>query len=146
MSLFEDLGKQVLGNVLGGKSAEGGGSGGGVNWMQIVMSLINQSGGIEGLLAKFQSAGLGDIVNGWIKQGPNPPVSPDQVKEAFGPDLQNAAAEAGTDVNTAAKGVADVLPKVVDQLSPSGQAPSGEMLQEAMKALMASGGLGKLFG
>ena len=52
--------------------------------MQIVQTLMTQSGGLDGLLAKLQQGGLGDIVQSWMGNGPNLPVSAEQITQALG--------------------------------------------------------------
>src|SRR5689334_7316931 len=46
------------------------------NLMSSVAGLLQGSGGIQGLMQKFNGAGLGDLVKGWVSTGPNPPASP----------------------------------------------------------------------
>ncbi len=60
-----------------------------------LLGLINHPsvGGLAGLAQKFQSAGLGHLVSGWISNGPNPAVSADQVQKALGSDQIAAYAQ-----------------------------------------------------
>ena len=50
------------------------------------MQLINnpQIGGLSGLAQAFQNGGLGEIVNSWIANGPNLPVSAEQLQSGNG--------------------------------------------------------------
>src|SRR5689334_6342121 len=66
--------------------------------LQSVMGLINspQIGGLHGLMQIMQSKGLGDIASRWVSNGPNPPVSPAQLKDVIGDDhVQQFAQQTG---------------------------------------------------
>ena len=147
MSLFDDLGKQVLGNVLGGAPATD--ASGQVNWVQLGISILDKFGGIEGLMKKFNDSGYGSIIASWVGSGNNLPISAEQIMAVLGKkNVEAAAAEAGTDADTAASGLAGVLPGLIDKLTPGGQAVGGDMLQQGIQSLLGGklGDLGKLFG
>ena len=101
-----------------------GGSGGGgqADLMQMVMKLVQQSGGLEGLIAKFQQGGLGEVVQSWISTGPNLPISADQLGQVLGPDTLQQLGAGGKDLLGP---LAQLLPQVVDGLTPNGQLPAG---------------------
>ncbi len=146
MGLLEDLGKQVLSNVTGGSSSGGAAN---VNWVQLGLSLLNKFGGVEGLMAKFQQAGLGGLISSWVGKGQNEPASPQQITTALGEEhLNEVAAEAGTDPQTAASGLAEILPSLVDKLTPDGKSVGGDDFQQSLQSLLQGklGDLGKLFG
>ena len=83
-----------------------------------------QGGGLRGLVEKFNEAGLGEVVGSWIGQGDNLPVSADQLKEVLGSDLLGKlAGQLGMDPAQASGQLADMLPGLVDQLTPQGVAP-----------------------
>jgi len=93
-----------------------------------VCELINHpdTGGLQGLVEKFKAAGLGHIADGWVSKGPNPPVSADQLQQVFSSDqLRGFAQKLGVDPDAAAKHLADILPHVVDHLTPDGKLPEG---------------------
>ncbi len=101
-----------------------GGSGGGgqADLMQMVMKLVQQSGGLEGLIAKFQQGGLGEVVQSWISTGPNLPISADQLGQVLGPDTLQQLGAGGKELLGP---LAQLLPQVVDGLTPNGQLPAG---------------------
>ena len=81
-------------------------------------------GGLRGLVEKFNEAGLGEVVGSWIGKGDNLPVSADQLKEVLGGDLLGKlAGQLGVDPAQASGQLADLLPGLVDQLTPQGVAP-----------------------
>jgi uncharacterized protein YidB (DUF937 family) len=86
--------------------------------------LVNDEGGINGLLDKLKGAGLGDQVDSWVSTGDNRPVDPDQLKGAIGDDELNAlSASSGLSIQQLLPMLAAFLPTVIDQLTPGGQRP-----------------------
>lgn len=110
--------------------------------MGVLSTLLDNVGGWPGLLAKLQQAGLGEAVQSWIGTGANLPVSADQIGQALGPNLLGLLAQQlGGNPQQAASTLADLLPGVVDQLTPQGQLPTGNGLG-ALGALLGGGGAG----
>lgn len=97
--------------------------------LQIITGLLSNggpTGGLGGLVDKFRQAGLGEAVASWIGSGPNQTVSPDQMSDALGSDtISQIAAQLGMSQGEAAGQLSELLPVVIDQLTPSGQAPAG---------------------
>ena len=155
MSLLGDLAKQAIGNAvsnaIGGHAAPAQGAAPAAGGMDIAalapiaMTLIQNAGGVEALMNKLKAAGLGDQLASWIGTGANLPVSGEQIQAALGGHLDQAAQAAGHDPSAVATGIAQVLPGIIDKLTPSGQAPAGGLMEQGMQALL-KGGLGKIFG
>jgi len=81
----------------------------------------NTLGELEAL-QKFQQGGLGEILSSWIGTGSNQSVSGGQLQSAFGEEaMQSLAQKLGTDVNGASGKLAELLPHLVDRMSPQGQ-------------------------
>ncbi len=97
--------------------------------LQAITAMLSNDGGqggLGGLIAKFQQAGLGNEVQSWIGSGANLPVSGTQMEQALGGDtLSNLAAQWGTSKGDAANQLSNMLPDLLNQLTPAGQAPSG---------------------
>ena len=111
------------------------GSGDAAKVAQKVGPILEQVGGVDGLVKKFESAGLGGIAKSWVGTGSNASVSPGQVKEALGKEeLEQVASEAGVSTEQAAEGLAKVLPDAVDNLTPDGQVPAPEAIQARLGA------------
>lgn len=95
----------------------------------VISSLLSSAGGSGGLAAlvqQFRQAGLGETIQSWIGSGQNLPISADQLKQVFGADrMQQMAANAGMDQQQFGGQLSELLPKVVDRLTPDGQVPSG---------------------
>ena len=106
-----------------------------------VFSMLGQSGGISGLAHQFTAQGLGNIVHSWISTGQNLPISPDQLQSVLGADqVQALAAKAGVSPETAKGSLAQILPQIIDQLTPNGEVPQGDLMSKGMELLK-----GKLF-
>lgn len=110
-----------LGGLLGQMAGAAGGGGGG--------SGAGGLGGLGGLLEQFSRAGLGDAAKSWVSTGPNMPVSGDQISQVLGGDMiGNLARQLGMDQNAVAGQLSQMLPEVVDRLTPGGQLPQGNDL------------------
>ena len=123
-----------------------GQGGGGGQLVSLVTGFIQGNGGLEGLARKFDGAGLGNVFQSWIGKGTNLPISTDQILKVFGEqDLGALGQRLGLGANEAAGGLAQILPGLVDKLTPDGTSVSGSALDEGIQKLVA-GGIGKLFG
>ena len=121
----------VLG-ALGGAQGPGGaqGSGGAASGdaLQAVIAMLAQSGsgggGLDGLVRQFEQGGLGELVASWIGTGRNLPVSPEQLSGVLGEErLRQFAPLLGVSQGDAALQLSNVLPQVVDRLTPDGRLP-----------------------
>lgn len=114
MGFLDEMGKQ-LGGALPGTGT------GKPDILQIVQSLMAQNGGLDGLLAKLRQGGLGDIVQSWLGNGQNLPVSAEQITQALGsPQIAAVAKQVGIDPQQVSSLLAQNLPGLVDKLSPNG--------------------------
>ncbi|MBS1139242.1 MAG: Protein of unknown function bacterial [Proteobacteria bacterium] len=132
----------LLDSVVG--ALAGGQSGGDNPLLNIVMQLINnpQTGGLGGLVQSFQQGGLGNIVNSWVSTGQNLPISAEQIQEILGGgQLQNIASQLGVSTAQASGSLADLLPQVVDKLTPNGRVPEGGDLLAQGLDMLKKGGL-----
>jgi uncharacterized protein YidB (DUF937 family) len=102
-----------LGGVVGGSMAS------------VVGHIIEQHGGIQGVVSQFEQNGLGGTVKSWVSTGPNQPVSSEQVQQVLGPELlQQLAQRTGLPVQQLAEKLAEVLPVAVDKMTPNGTIPN----------------------
>jgi uncharacterized protein YidB (DUF937 family) len=82
-------------------------------------------GGLGGLLDKLQKGGLGDVANSWVGSGQNKPVSPGQLGPALGPDIiKTLAQRSGISEEEITRQLSQILPGVVDKLTPQGRLPT----------------------
>ena len=96
--------------------------------IQVVTGMLSNDGGhggLGGLVAKFQGAGLGDAMSSWIGGGPNQPVSGEEVTSALGSGtVADVAAKLGVSHSEAAEQLSQMLPNIINHLTPGGQAPA----------------------
>lgn len=130
MKLFDD----VVNKLTGGATGAGGGQG----LAACVLELLsNRQGGISGLVETFQQNGLGHIVSSWIGTGGNLPVSAEQIQQVLGNEqIEAFAQKAGIAPEAASSQLAEVLPGVVDKLTPDGEVPQGGDLMSTGMALL----------
>lgn len=134
MGLFDSV-AGGLGQMLGGQQAQG--AAGDNPMLQVVMGLMNNSGGLSGLLDKFQQGGLGDLVQSWVGTGSNLPISAEQIQQVLGSGaLGDIASKLGIQPEQAAGELSQALPDVVDKLTPGGQLPTeGDLMATAQQML-----------
>jgi len=96
----------------------------GASMVSVVNSILEQHGGLQGVVSEFERNGLGTTVQSWVGTGPNQPISPDEVHKALGPDLlQQLSQKSGISVQDLTQKLAQVLPQAVDKLTPNGAIP-----------------------
>lgn len=125
---------QVLGELMGGNSSPmqsvlmnmlGGGQAGGLGMPGQAMGGQAMGGGIGGLISAFEQAGLGHIAQSWVGNGPNQPVSPQQLQSVFGQQqVESMAGQAGMAPQDFLSQLSQHLPRAVDAMTPNGQVPN----------------------
>ncbi|HMT14246.1 MAG TPA: YidB family protein [Aestuariivirga sp.] len=82
------------------------------------------SGGLGDLVDSFRTKGLGDIVDSWVGTGANKPDSETQMSQGIDTSIIDAlAAQTGLSREELLKRLAQVLPQVVDGMTPQGRMP-----------------------
>jgi uncharacterized protein YidB (DUF937 family) len=90
-------------------------------------------GGLGGLLNKLQQGGLGNVANSWVGSGQNQPVAPGQLGSALGPSIiKMLAQKSGLSEEEITKQLSQVLPGIVDKLTPNGKLPTVAELSQKM--------------
>jgi uncharacterized protein YidB (DUF937 family) len=134
MGLFDNVVKAATGTA---PAADGSQS----SLASAALSMLSSCGGISGLLQQFNSKGLGNIVSSWISTGQNLPITREQLQSGLGEEqIKAIAAKAGISPEAANAGLAQILPQMVDRLTPNGQVPQGDLMSTGMELLK-----GKLF-
>jgi len=134
MGPIDDLLKNGLSSMAGGGQQQQGSS---LATGILEMLTNQQTGGLQGLVQSFTQKGLGHIVSSWVSTGPNLPVSGDQIQSALGSDaLSSLAQRAGVAPNMASSLLAQVLPALVNHLTPEGKIPeSGNLRDQGLNIL-----------
>ncbi len=130
----------LLDQVVGAVGAMSGQHGEGANaLLNSVLQLVNnpQTGGLSGLVESFQKGGMGEIVKSWVSTGQNLPISAEQIQSVLGNgQLQSLASQFGLDTTQLAGQLAELLPQVVDGLTPNGTIPEGnDLMAQGMDLL-----------
>lgn len=100
---------------------------GGADLSGLVESIAGQgaAGGVSGLVEAFQKGGLGEVAQSWVSSGANQPISTEQVQAVLGSGAVGQFAEKlGVDPQVGAAKLAELLPGLVDRLTPGGQLPT----------------------
>jgi len=96
----------------------------GAGMVSVGNNLLEQHGGVQGVVNQFEKNGLGATVKSWVGTGPNQAISPDEVHRALGPDLiQQLSAKSGLSVQDLTQRLAQILPDAVDKMTPDGTIP-----------------------
>lgn len=154
MGLLDGLVGQVVGSALGGgnqgqgnnplgailASLGGSGAGGGQNkaLLGAVMAMVQQQGGIGAVLGKFRSSGLAQQADSWVSTGANMPISADQISKVLGNGaIGGLASQLGMQPQQAGGALANMLPELINQLTPNGSLPDNhsDLLSQGMKML-----------
>ncbi|MEX1037695.1 MAG: YidB family protein [Acidimicrobiia bacterium] len=104
---------------------------------QVVQALLEQFGGIDGLMAKLESSGLSQQLSSWVGTGENAQVGAKKIEDALGSDvISGVAQKLGIDHKEAAARVSVALPKVIDRLTPAGKLPEGGISMDSVMNLL----------
>jgi uncharacterized protein YidB (DUF937 family) len=97
----EDLG-DILGQIFGGGAAQK----------------------LPDVVRQFEEKGMRDQVDSWVRTVPNKPVERRQIEDVFGGrELEELARRRGVDRDQLAEVLAKYIPRIIDELTPSGQLP-----------------------
>ncbi len=131
----------LLDELKGAASSLLGGSAGASPVARSMLDLLGQGGGLAGLVQTLQQKGLGDVVGSWVSTGQNLPISAQQVQSALGNQVSQLATQHGLSADAVSKALAQVLPGLVDQLTPNGNLPTAGALEQGLSALRSKLGL-----
>lgn len=138
----------VLGSILGGAqkspnqpphaSPTGSGSAGLLlALLPVVLTWIQQQGGLEKVLASLQGSGLGAQAQSWMSTAHNQSIEPQQVEQVFGvAQVDQFARQTGASREAVLSGIAGLLPQVIDQLTPKGDASHSHQANQDITAVL----------
>ncbi|HEY6996884.1 MAG TPA: YidB family protein [Candidatus Binatia bacterium] len=146
MGLLDGLLGNLMGSYLGGTQernpvSSGSQMQGGNLLLQIALMMLQQNGGLEGVLGKFRQGGLAQQADSWVSTGQNMEVSGDQVQQVFGPStISDLASKLGMPTGQAGSVMAQILPELINQLTPQGQVPenSDQHISDELSKLASS--------
>ena len=130
----------ILGSVLGGGSSSGSGkSSGAGNVMATLgplLAMLLANGGLQKILGSLRANGLSSQADSWVSTGENQAIDPAQITEALGPEqLGQVADHLGVDNEQASQVLAEVLPGLVNTVTPDGTEPSNDDLDKLADVL-----------
>ncbi len=130
MGMLDGLLENVLG--IGAQQSQG-------SMLQVALQVLEQNGGLPGIISKFEHGGMADHVESWVATGANMPISGAQLQEILGSgSIGEIAQKLGMSHGDASSGLAQVLPNLIDKLTPTGQIPEdhGDIVERA-RAMLA---------
>jgi uncharacterized protein YidB (DUF937 family) len=124
----------ILGQVLGGATSPGG-------------RPTNVGGvgldGLGALLERLQQAGYGEQAQSWVATGRNASLPPDAMERILGRGgIGEIARRAGVSEADAARGLSELLPEVVDRVTPQGRVPEADAVMANLSNLSRRLGMG----
>jgi uncharacterized protein YidB (DUF937 family) len=133
----------LLGSMLGGGSAGGGGAGAGGLGDLLKGGLGGLlaggaagtvlGGGLNDLLKQLQDSGQKEAADSWVSSGPNKDISPNDLAGALGADqISTMMDQSGLSRQELLQGLSQMLPGVIDQLTPNGRMPSADELRRLL--------------
>ena len=138
----------VLAGALRGRKASAGVPGGQhsnanptallVMLLPLAMRWVQNNGGINAVLERFRQKGLGAQAQSWTSRGANQPIDEQSVQQVVGQDeLRQMAQRLGVPEQQVAQALAEIMPQMVDHISPEGQVPphADAALDESTRAL-----------
>jgi uncharacterized protein YidB (DUF937 family) len=129
MGLLDGLLENVLG--IGAQQSQG-------SMLQVALQVLEQNGGLPGIISKFEHGGMADHIGSWVGTGANMPISGAQLQEILGSgSIGEIAQRLGLSHGDASSGLAQVLPQVIDKMTPDGQVPAdhGDIVARARALL-----------
>lgn len=107
--------------------------------VQQLTGLLGQGGGLSGLIQSFQQNGLGHVVQSWIGTSQNLPISAEQIQQVLGQGrIAQVASALGIQNGEAAAHLSQLLPQLIDHLTPNGAVPTGNLGQTDIGTALSS--------
>ena len=92
--------------------------------LPFAMRWVQRNGGVGGVIERFSQKGYDQQVRSWLSTGANSPLQVDAIDNVVGrEDLSTLARQLGVQESEVSSGLAEILPEVVNQLSPEGTLP-----------------------
>jgi uncharacterized protein YidB (DUF937 family) len=113
----------ILGQVLGGGAGAGSGNG--------------DLGGLGGLLEKLNQGGYSQHTQSWVGTGQNMSLPANAIRDVFGQHGVTAIAKhAGLSEDETSAGLAQLLPEIINHVTPQGRVPQAGELDSKLEGLL----------
>lgn len=136
----------ILGSVLGGQATGGRTSRSGFGGkgmliaalMPMVLSWIKRNGGLSGALSKITGMGYDNQARSWMSnQEANDNLDPNEITRLFDEsEIQQVATHTGANEMEVRQGLAELLPEVMNQLTPNGNLDNEPEANEEIDQIM----------
>ncbi|WP_029524560.1 YidB family protein [Polaromonas glacialis] len=112
------------GQVQGGSGMGNKGSALMLLLLPLAMQWVQRNGGIGGVLERFRNQGYSRQAASWVSTGENEELPPQAVSELMGTEeLSRLSQQLGVSQEEVSSGMAQILPEMVNQLTPQGGVP-----------------------
>ncbi|WP_296245820.1 MULTISPECIES: YidB family protein [unclassified Psychrobacter] len=123
--LGDILGSVLSGQAMGGRTSRAGFGGKGMliaALVPMVLNWIKRNGGLSGALSKITGMGYENQVRSWMSnQEVNDNLDPNEIARLFDEnEIQQVASHTGANEREVRQGLAELLPEVMNQLTPNG--------------------------
>jgi uncharacterized protein YidB (DUF937 family) len=133
MGLLDGLMGSLMGGAMGGAQES--------PLLRMALQVLQQNGGVAGVLDKFRQGGYADQAASWQSTGDNMPISGGALQEVLGSGaIGQIAQQLGLSHGDAAGGLAQVLPQLIDKFTPGGEVPENhdDMVAQVLASLTKS--------
>lgn len=106
--------------------------------LPLAMRWVQKNGGMNAVLDKFRQKGMTRQAQSWMSTGENQPIDEQSVEQVVGQqELREMAQRLGVPEQEVAQAFAEIMPEMVDKLTPEGQLPqeADEVIEESRQAL-----------
>jgi uncharacterized protein YidB (DUF937 family) len=106
--------------------------------LPLAMRWVQKNGGMGSVLDRFRQKGFGPQAQSWIDTGQNDGIDERAVEQVVGQgELQQLAQRLGVPEQEVAQAFAEIMPEMVDKLTPEGRLPqhADEVLEDGRQAL-----------
>lgn len=109
--------------------------------LPLAMQWVQRNGGLGAVLGKLRQKGYRQQAASWVSTGANEDLPSQAVQEVVGSDeLSRLSQQLGVSQQEVADGFAQILPEMVDRLTPQGDVPpdADDVLTDGMSELEAA--------
>jgi uncharacterized protein YidB (DUF937 family) len=106
--------------------------------LPLAMRWVQKNGGMNAVLDKFRQKGMTRQAQSWMSTGENQPIDEQSVEQVVGQqELREMAQRLGVPEEQVAQAFAEIMPEMVDKLTPEGQLPqeADDVLEESRQTL-----------
>ena len=107
--------------------------------LPLVLAWIQKQGGLQGALDKLRGQGLSSQVDDWVStgEGANASVNQQTVQNLFDDqDVEQVAAQAQTNKQDVYGAISQVLPEIIDSLTPQGEKTSKQEANDDIQQVL----------